>query len=242
MLIVDFYDQCRVSFSVIGHYFLLASSEYGHIDDLKEVLENHVNSIYSNVTIDWEAINKFMADNQGSYGDNEDWQQLGSNLPIDHFDAMMIAMVASAQNKGSKWLIHSEIEDVRRIVAESGQELEYLINDRNDNVRCAVAEQGYGLDQLVNDISPSVRRAVAKQGYGLDVLMKDSITDIRKTVAEQGYQLNIMMLDKSPHVREAVAKQGYGLDQLEKDASSIVKRGVNAYRKSQKNKLTEQPN
>lgn len=235
MLAVDFYDKCRVSFTLIGNYFLLGSSEYGHIDRLKEAVQSQVDCMYNNVVIDWEAIDKFIADNQQSYGANEDWEQVAADLPDDNFSAMMIATVACAQKKGGKWLARSKHDEVRAIVAHSGQQLKRLVDDQSDDVRYAVAEQGYGLEQLVKDRSPRVRRAVAEQGYGLDTLIKDSITDVRCAVAAQGYQLDVMVLDKSPYVREAVAKQGYGIEQLEKDTSSIVKRGVKAYSDSQQN-------
>lgn len=235
MLEVDFYEESRVSFRLVGHQFILGDGTSGHINDLKEVVEDHVDQMCPHTIINWKPIDAFMEENKHLYGDNEDWRQLAVDLTDDIYGAIVIAQAAVKHEGGGRWLAKSKLEEVRAVVARGGQQLERLIDDSSDYVRQVVAEQGYGLNILVKDFSPRVRRAVAEQGYGLDVLCNDKITDVRAAVAEQGYKLDMMILDKSPYVRAAVARQGFGLDVLEQETSPIVKRGVKDYRAARSN-------
>lgn len=232
MLDVDFYKESQVFFTLVGNQFILGDGTSGHLSELKEVVEDHVDQMYPHTIINWKPIEAFMKKNKDKYGDNEDWRQVAVDLPDDIWSAMAITSAAVKHEGAGRWLAKSVLEEVREAVARGGQELERLIDDRSDRVRCAVAEQGYGLEELVRDFSPAVRHTVAKQGYGLDVLCKDKITSVRCEVVKQGYKLDLMILDKSPHVRAEVARQGYGLDALEKETSPIVKRGVKDYYKS----------
>lgn len=233
MLSVNFWEQNKVSFTVIGDYFLLGNGEFGHLDILKPTIEEHVNQLYPQTVINWSEIDDFLSANAQSYGEHEDWEKLTRELPSDLFLAIMTANVVIAQGKGVEWLASSSHSEVRALVAHHGFALSKLVDDNEASVRCEVASNGFGLDVLVKDADPEVRRMVAKQGYGLKALSKDRITSVRKEVAAQGYDPDFMVLDKSPHVRAEVARLGFFLTELEKEGNAIVSRGVADYYQEQ---------
>lgn len=238
MLYVNFYDEQRVSFTVIGNRYVLGDWSVGMLKDYKKAVSELASSIHGKHDIDFEPIDEYLEANKDKYGKEEDWEEAAKQAleesALYGYSALAHAGLSQGKraSRFARFLVDSPDENIRAQVARHGFFLKKLCRDKSTTVRCAVAERGYGLDSLVSDEDPTVRREVANQGYGLERLSKDRITDVRVAVVKQGYKLDEMIKDKSPHVRGQVAKMGYGLDILEKEDSAIVKKCIREYKKS----------
>lgn len=213
MLAVDAIANNHISFYVIGHYFLLGNGQSAHMSQMKEVIGKHLAEIFDISHIDWEPVEKYLADNKESYGDFEDWHKLAAELELST-DSWIKTYFPS-------------------IMIDQGQALDELSKSSDIDIRASVARAGYCLDVLVNDKSPYVRTAVARQAYNLETLVNDKHASVREAVAMQGYGLDKLCNDTRVSVRLAVAKQGYCLDVLVDDSSSIVRTAVENYDRTQ---------